>query len=107
MVYYAYFHSIIHYGIIFWGNPSYAINIFHLQKRIVRIVTGIDKRNSCRQIFTTLKILPLSSLHIYSLLCFVFDNMDQYYFVSDAHNRDTGQVFNVNLYQPSTHLSLY
>jgi hypothetical protein len=30
MVYYAYFHYIIYYGIIFWGNSSYAINVFHL-----------------------------------------------------------------------------
>jgi hypothetical protein len=67
----------------------------------------IGKRNSCRHIFTTLKILPLSSLYIYSLLCFVVDNMDQYYFVSDVQNRDTRQVFNLNLYQPSTHLSIY
>jgi hypothetical protein len=28
MVYYAYFHFIIRYGIIFWGNSSYAINVF-------------------------------------------------------------------------------
>jgi hypothetical protein len=27
MVYYSYFHSIIHYGVIFWGNSSYAIHI--------------------------------------------------------------------------------
>jgi hypothetical protein len=107
MVYYAYFHSIIHYGIIFWGNSSYVINIFCFQKRVVRIITGIGNRNSSGQIFTTLKILPLSSLYIYSLFCFVVDNMDQYSFVSDVHNRDSRQVFNLNLYQPSTHLWLY
>jgi hypothetical protein len=32
MVYYAYFHSIIHFGVIFWRNSSYAIHIFRLQK---------------------------------------------------------------------------
>jgi hypothetical protein len=92
MVYYAYFHSVISYGVIFWGNSSYVINIFHLQKRVVRIITGIGNRNSYRQIFTALKMLPLSSLYIYSLLHFVVDDMDQYYFVSDVHNRDTRQV---------------
>jgi hypothetical protein len=33
MVYYAYFHSIIPYGIIFCGNSSYAINVFFIYKR--------------------------------------------------------------------------
>jgi hypothetical protein len=32
MVYYAYFHSIMQYGIIFWGNSSYTINILRLRK---------------------------------------------------------------------------
>jgi hypothetical protein len=35
MVYYAYFHSIVRYSVIFWGNSSYANNVFHLQKRVV------------------------------------------------------------------------
>jgi hypothetical protein len=107
MVYYAYFYSIVRYGVIFWGNSSYAINVFRLQKRVVRIISGISNRNSCRQVFTTLKILPLLSIYIYSLLCFVVDNMDQYYFISDIHNRDTRQAFKLNLYLPTTHLSLY
>jgi hypothetical protein len=45
MVYYAYFHSIIHYGVIFWGNSSYAIHIFRLQKREIRIMTDTGNRN--------------------------------------------------------------
>jgi hypothetical protein len=97
MVYYAYFHSIICYGIIFWGNSSYAINVFYLQKWMIWIITGIGNRTSCKQSFIALKIPTLLSLYIYSLLCFVVDNMDQYYFVSDIHNRNTRQVLNLNL----------
>jgi hypothetical protein len=107
MVYYAYFHSIIRHGIIFWGNSSYAINVFYLQKRMIRIITGVGNRTSCKQSFIALKFLTLPSLYIYSLLCFVVDNMDQYCFVSDIHNRNTRQALNLNLYQPQTHLSLY
>jgi hypothetical protein len=107
MVYYAYFHSIICYGVILWGNSSYAIHIFHLQKRVSRIMTGTGNRNSCRQGFVDLKILPLLSLYIYSLLCFVINNIDHYHFVSEIHNRDTRQGFNLNLYHPPVHLSLY
>jgi hypothetical protein len=82
MVYYAYFHSIIRYGIIFWGNSSYAIHVFYLQKWMIRIIPGIGNRTSCKQSFIGLKILTLSLLYIYSLLYFVVDNMDQYYFVT-------------------------
>jgi len=35
MVYFSCFHSIISYGIIFWGNSHYNINIFKIQKRII------------------------------------------------------------------------
>jgi hypothetical protein len=64
--------------------------------------------NSCRQKFIDLKILPLLSLYIiYSLLCFVINNTDHYHFVSEIHNRDTRHGFNLNLYHPPVHLSLY
>jgi hypothetical protein len=33
MVYYAYFHSLMCYGIMLWVNSSYAINVFRAQKR--------------------------------------------------------------------------
>jgi hypothetical protein len=44
MVYYAYFYSIIRYGVIFWGNSSYAMNVVRLQKRVVKIITSISKQ---------------------------------------------------------------
>ena len=37
-IYFAYFHSILSYGIIFWGNST-GNEIFKLQKRAIRIMT--------------------------------------------------------------------
>jgi hypothetical protein len=70
-------------------------------------MTDTGNRNSCRQRFIDLKILPLLSLDIYSLLCFAINNIDHYHFVSEIHNRDTKHGFNLNLYHPPVHLSLY
>jgi hypothetical protein len=38
MTYYAYAHSIMSYGIVFWGNSTHGNQIFKIQKRIVRII---------------------------------------------------------------------
>jgi len=72
-VYYSYFHSIMTYGLIFWRNSHHSNIIFRLQKRIIRIIVWIRGRDSCRQHFKNLKILPLQSQYIYSLLLFVID----------------------------------
>jgi len=65
MVYYSYFHSVMTYGLIFWGNAHHSNIIFRLQKRIIRIIVGKRGRDSCREHFKNLKILPLQSQYIY------------------------------------------
>jgi len=37
-IYFSYAHSVISYGIIFWGNSSHSEEIFKIQKRIIRII---------------------------------------------------------------------
>jgi hypothetical protein len=54
------------------------MHIFKLQKRAVRIMVGAGNRDSCRKIFTSLKILPLPSQYIYSLVMFVVNNRDSF-----------------------------
>jgi hypothetical protein len=46
-IYFAYFHCIIKYGIIFWSNLSNTKSIFTLQKKIITIMAGAKPRNSC------------------------------------------------------------
>ena len=59
-IYFAYFHSILSYGIIFWGNST-GNEIFKLQKRAIRIMTNSSNRTSCCGLFKELGILPLCS----------------------------------------------
>jgi hypothetical protein len=48
MVYFSYLHSIIKYGIIFWGNLTNISRVFKLQKKVIRIISGEGSRDSCR-----------------------------------------------------------
>jgi hypothetical protein len=60
MVYFAYIHSIMSFGIIFGGNQPYS-EILKLQKRVIRIITYSRTRDLCRELFKRLEILPLYS----------------------------------------------
>jgi hypothetical protein len=73
-IYFAYFHSIIKYGIIFVGNSPNGRMIFTLQKRTIRIIAGVKSRNSCRNLFKRLGILPLPCEYIFTLMNFVVNN---------------------------------
>jgi hypothetical protein len=41
VIYYSFFHLIMSYGIIFWGNSSYNHVIFLLQKKAIKSYVGI------------------------------------------------------------------
>ena len=71
MIYFAYFHSILEYGIIFWGNSTESKKIFLVQKRIIRIMTGSKTRASCKSLYQSLGILTLTSKYILSLMKFL------------------------------------
>ena len=51
MIYYSYFHSVITYGLLFWGHSSDSTKIFRLQKKITRIMVGCTSSDSCRKLF--------------------------------------------------------
>jgi hypothetical protein len=44
---------------------------FKLQKKVIRIISGVSNHMSCRQIFKVYNILTLFSLYIVEVICFV------------------------------------
>jgi hypothetical protein len=61
MIYHSLFHAVMTYGIIFWRNSSHGIQVFIMQKKAISIIVGHGNRESCRNLFKELKILPLMS----------------------------------------------
>jgi len=59
-------------------------------------------RDSCHQLFKNLKILPLKSQYIFSLLLFVAKNRDLYESNSEIHNVNTR--LSSNLHTPTANL---
>jgi hypothetical protein len=105
MVYYIYFHSTMSYGIISSENSIDSTKTFKMQKKEIRIIIGSKNRDSCRDLFKNLKILPFHSQYILSLLLFVVDNKSMYNLNSDTRNIKMRQK--LNFHQHSANLSLY
>jgi hypothetical protein len=104
-IYYSYFHSLMTYGIIFWGNSTHSIHVFRLQKRVIRIITNSRPRDSCRLLFKQLGILPLTMQYIFPLLLFVANNRALFQMNSEIHNINTRYCFNFHC--PHVHLTTY
>ena len=77
MVYFAYFHSITEYGIIFWAKSTNICHVCTLQQRIIRIISGVEDKNLCRNVFKELGILHVQCQYILSLV-FVMDNQKNF-----------------------------
>jgi hypothetical protein len=105
LVYFAYFHSIISYGIIFWGNSTDSKKVFYIKKRIIRIMAGAKRRASYRELFKKFNVLPLASEFLLSLLSFVVDNMEKFQTNSAIHSIST--IYRYNLPVPNSNLSKY
>ena len=102
LIYYAHFHSVIKYGVIFWGYSSNSGKNFILQKKIIRIMAGEQPRSSSRSLLKQLEILPLPHQYILSLMSFIINNKENFKTNSSIHNINTWNQH--NLHRPNAKL---
>jgi hypothetical protein len=105
MVYFSIFHSIMSYGIMFWGISTDSKIILKIQKRLIRIITNSGNRDSCRDLFKKLDILPLQSQYIFSLLMFAVKNKYLCIMNSDVHTFNTRP--NHDFHLPTANLMVF
>jgi hypothetical protein len=99
MMYFSSVYSIMTYGIIFWGNSPYSIEIFRMQNRIIRIITNSAKSASCHTLFKELNILPLQAQYILSMSMFVIANKKLFTLNSQVHNCNTRTIYDLHYLQ--------
>jgi hypothetical protein len=75
----------------FWGISPSSTKVFKLQKKVIRIRTNARSRDSCRDMFKELKMLPFYSQYIYSLLTSVLNNSELFITNSMISNINTRQ----------------
>ena len=66
---------------------------------------GCGYRESCRKLFAELKILPLTSQYIFSLLLFVVNNRN--YFIPNSIFHDSNTRHRNDLHLPQATLAMY
>ena len=103
MIYFAHVHSLMSYGIMFWGYSSKATKVFIIQKKILRILYNLRPRESCKEIFKQKQIMTFYSCYIYSLILFVANNIELFKFNNELHGHNTR--INTNLYSKNVRLT--
>ena len=93
------------YGIILGGNQPHSDKIFKIQKQVIRIITNSRMRDSCRELFKQLEMLPLYSQYILSISIFVIKNKHLFYTNNQIHSIHTR--FKTNLHPPTANLTKF
>ncbi|KAG6439358.1 hypothetical protein O3G_MSEX000706 [Manduca sexta] len=89
LVYFAYFYSLMNYGILLWGGAADINTIFVLQKRAIRSIYLQSPRCSLREIFKEANILTVASQFIFANLVYVHKNIENFLKVCDIHSLNT------------------
>lgn len=97
-IYYAFYQSIMQYGINFWGGAgiSKTNKLVTTQKFAVRMLNKSRYNEHTSNIFRELQILPLSILYKKNLLSFVVNNLGDFEvsrILSNIATRQTGRGF--------------
>jgi hypothetical protein len=107
-IYFAYFHSLMMYGMIFWGNSSDSKKVFTLQKKFVILMIGVKHHNFCRDLLKRLETLTLPCEHIFSLINFITNNEEHFQSNADVHTVKTRHRHYLHdLHNPPANLSCF
>ena len=70
-IYFACFHSRLRYALNLGGGAKENIKALRIQKKVIRLITGINKYESCTQKFKENRNLTVTSSSVLEVLCYI------------------------------------
>lgn len=96
-VYFAYFESILRYGLEVWGNSVHINSVLILQKKAIRCIGKAKPRDHCRPLFIKHKIMTVISLYIFSISMLIYKNKSKYRLKGDNKTRALRNNYEIQL----------
>lgn len=97
-VYHANFISHIRYGLQFWGSSKSLKKIFIIQKRCIRTIFGMARRQSCREVFLKSELMTVFTLYVFEVCCHIHKHRhDLFSNKLSTHEYSTRSKLKINL----------
>jgi len=87
-IYLAYFHSRLKYG----------KKVLRIQRQVIRLITGINKYETCRQKFKENRILTVTAMYVLEVLCYIKK------YNCEIHEYNTGSKYDLHTQPHNTPL---
>lgn len=100
IAYHALFESQLRYGLVVWGGTTAGnlSRMLTLQKRAVRIMSGLSPRESCRNAFSQQGIITIVGLYIREVILYVLKEQLQRGYDIHTHNTRWASDFHLPLH---------
>jgi hypothetical protein len=104
MAYFAFFESLLRYGLILWGNGVGIEQVLIMQKKAIRILSGAGILDHCKPLFVKTGILTVINLYIYEVLIVTKRNSNSLLKRNEIHQHNTRNKFKLEI--PKNRLSV-
>ncbi|XP_039296418.1 uncharacterized protein LOC120354150 [Nilaparvata lugens] len=97
MCYFAFFQSVMAYGITLWGSSTHVRRVLLLQKRALRILCNAEHLAHCRPLFIQEGLLTVYGLYIFRSAVNAFGDLEVQPVRGDSHEYDTRNRLRLDL----------
>jgi hypothetical protein len=86
------------------GGTKERIKPFHIQKKVIRLITGINKYESCRQKLKENRILTVTSIYVLEVLCYIKKHKGDLKHNCEIHEYNTRSKYDLHTLSLNTSL---